>query len=125
MKLNVECMRDVLMELEQASYNESVRIQYLHEKLSEYSQDEIDYTIIKLEEAGFVDAVIANYNNGKIVLVIDDITYAGHQFLANIQETKIWEKVKKTAADVGSFSVNTLSQIASAVVAQMISNQMM
>jgi len=45
-----------------------------------------------------------------------DLTYQGHQFLDEIRSDNVWNKTKETAKSIGSFSVNTLSTIATGVI---------
>ncbi|MCL1986764.1 MAG: DUF2513 domain-containing protein [Firmicutes bacterium] len=60
-----------------------------------YTQNEIEYTCIKLSEAGYLEIKILN-RMGQITptIVILDITYNGHEFLNKIKNVDIWAETK-------------------------------
>lgn len=120
MKLNPECMRDILLSMEDVEYQKSLPVEQLYSSLTDYSQDEINYSVLKLEEAGFIDATLIPYDGGILVIEINDITYRGHEFLADIRSDSIWQNVKSISAKVGSKSLNSLWQIATTVITQII-----
>lgn len=124
MKLNPDCMRDVLIVMESAGYLEELSPSAVYESLPDYSEDEINYSIIKLKEAGFIDAIIKEYNSGVAILRLDDITYIGHQFLANVRSDNIWNDVKQVSKKVGSNSISAISQIATGVISAIIKAQL-
>lgn len=124
MKLNPDCMRDVLIVMESAGYLEELSPSAVYESLPAYSEDEINYSIIKLKEAGFIDAIIKEYNSGVAILRLDDITYIGHQFLANVRSDNIWNDVKQVSKKVGSNSISAISQIATGVISAIIKAQL-
>lgn len=122
MKLNVDCVRSVLLELENAPYQKELHLGEIVGALSKkYSYDDICYSILKLDEAGYIKARIAKSLTGTSIVSVSDITYAGHQFLADIRTNKIWKQVKDIATDIGSDSLPTLVQIALKVVSNAIS----
>lgn len=124
MKLNLDCMRDILIRMENASYLEKISINQVYEFLSIYEEDDIDYSIIKLKEAGFIEADIRVYPLGVRVFQLDDITFRGHQFLADIQSDSIWDSVKEVSKNIGSNSLHALSQIAITTISSVIKNQL-
>ena len=124
MKLNPDCMRDILIVMENAGYLEEVSPSTVYESLPNYSEDEINYSIIKLKEAGFIDAIIREYNSGVAILRLDDITYIGHQFLADVRSDNIWNDVKEVSKKVGSNSISAISQIATGVISAIIQAQL-
>lgn len=125
MKLNPDCMRDVLIEMEKAEYEEPVYPKHIYESLSKYSEDEINYSIIKLNEAGFIKAVIkSNIGYDANILRLDDITYQGHQFLADIRSDTVWNNVKEVSKKVGSNSLQAISQIATSIITVLIKHQL-
>lgn len=117
MKLNIDCMRDVLLIIEQCGYQEMPSFQKIVDLLPDYSSDDISYSCEKLYEAEFIDAVHKNYMCGQCPIIkIKNITYSGHQFLDDIRNDNNWGKVKEIASSVGSISVNAISQIATSVI---------
>lgn len=112
MKLKKECVRDVLKYLENnLQYNSSI---FAHEiKLQKYSSEDILYTCEKLYEAGFLNIKIQKYISDEVPLImILSITYEGHQFLDNIRSNAIWKETKSAMKEVGSLSINIMSQVA-------------
>lgn len=124
MKLNPDCMRDILIVMENAAYQETLSPNTIYSSLPGYSEDEINYSIIKLEEAGFIDAIISEYDTGIAILRLDDITYCGHQFLSDVRSDSVWKDVKEISKKVGSNSIASISQIASGVITAIIQNQL-
>lgn len=139
MKLNYDCIRDVLLELEEnltieeISYDlgkgketkfefSFINIDRLAEleRLKKYSKKDIFYSINKLEEAGYI---IADSIPGDDSLnyLICDITYAGHEFLQSIKPETVWDDVKNITSKVGTISIPIISSIASNVLTQIIS----
>ena len=124
MRLNPDCMRSVLIEMERADYRETIEAQTLYQSLPEYSEDDINYTISKLQEAGFIEATIMYADDDPYYISVSDITYDGHQFLANIRKDNVWSKVKNIAEGIGALSIGSISQIATAVVTELINKHL-
>lgn len=120
MKLNPDCIRDILLQLEQAPFGESVYPDQLYDNLPNYSHDDIDYSILKMEEAGFINATVEHFLSGNIGIEIHDISYNGHQFLDNVRSSKVWNATKKVATDIGSTSIQAIMQIATSVITEII-----
>ena len=120
MKLNPDCMRDILLQIEQLPYGERVYPDQLYTSLPNYSHEEIDYSILKMDEAGFINATIEHYLSGNISIEIHDISYNGHQFLDTVRSNKVWNVTKKVATDIGSTSVHAITKIATSVITEII-----
>ena len=120
MKLNLDCMRDILLCMENAGYQESLLMQQVYDALSNYQETEINYSVLKLIEANFIEAMTCPYDNEIMIVKLDDITYTGHQFLANIRENKIWSATKSIMGKIGSTSIQTATQIAKGIVSELV-----
>ena len=111
MQLNPDCIRDILLDIEEATtVNDSWRFDSLapSKRLSMY-------------DAGLIcDFHIFGNCNALTAL---DLTPKGHDFLANIRENKIWSGVKTVAETVGSKSLDALIQISSNVITELIKAQ--
>lgn len=127
MKLNPDCIRDILLVIEKETdgiygieldFSESGEIQ--SSVLSKYSKSELRYHVQQCEYSGYF-VKVSWFLSGKCVIY--DLSPDGHQFIANIRSENIWNTVKKKAAQIGSFSLNTLTQIASAVITEIINRQ--
>ncbi|WP_297711076.1 DUF2513 domain-containing protein [Dysosmobacter sp.] len=115
MKLNHDCVRDVLLAVEAAPF-ENTYPEQLQSMLPQYSEDELVYTCLKLDEAGYLNAQFDQYLGGHLVLCwIESMTFNGHEFLDTIRDDTNWGKVKDTAKKAGVFSMKALGQIAQGV----------
>lgn len=117
MKLNPDCIRDVLLHLEDLPYHTKTSVPDVTSALKDFSNDEVMYTCLKLTEAGLIDAVVRNYPSDgyDVIISIKDIIYNGHQFLETIRSPKSWKIIKKGCENVGSFALKTISSIAEGV----------
>ncbi len=122
MKLNYDCIRDVLLFLEKSPYNETVSFSTIKEALLKYSEEDLSYTCVKLHEANMIDGhfIKIDTSNMPIVHSVTDITIIGHEFLSEIHEDTVWNGVKSVASKIGVTSISALTQIASSVVIELI-----
>ena len=127
MKLNPDCVRDILMTFEElctdvdktyifSSFDE---IPMKLPQLNKYPAEVLAYHIRQLDLSGML--FDAKFNRDGFSFA--DITPRDHEFLANIRENKIWNGVKVIAEKVGSKSLDSLTQIAANVVLQLIQAQ--
>lgn len=124
MKLNADCIRSVLLEMEKIPYCQNLHPKTLYSSLKTFSEEDINYSIIKLKEAGFIDAVISESDDGSIFrFVVNDITWNGHQFLNNVRELSVWEKAKEKCCKIGSMAIPILSDAASAILSSALTSQ--
>ena len=121
MKLNQDCVRDLLLYLEKnLSYGNDVKINNL--VLKKYSQTDLIYSTEKLNEAGYLNCMISKGITPPFILV-KSITYSGHQFLDNIRDDSIWNKAKSILKPLKSVSIEIISQTLSKVIIQYIDQQ--
>ncbi len=113
MQLNYDCIRDVLLALEETEIDEELSFDSLESKL-QYNRDDIWYSCHMLYESDYIVAVKIEMDNLPLPYypVLENLTFQGHEFLKTIRNEKVWEKVKKTAIQLGTASVGALSQIA-------------
>lgn len=115
MKFNPDCVRDILIHIESFEYGSAHTIGEIRSELPSYSYEELDYHCLHLYDAGFIQANIRRLDLPQVSIVFD-LTYQGHQFLNEIRSDNVWNKTKETAKSIGSFSINTLSTIATEVI---------
>lgn len=133
MRLNYDCVRDVLLKLEELltieydEDSESFELQFtdieqLYNSLSEdYKIEDVLYTVKNLDEAGFISASF-NYGDGCITdCIISDITYEGNEFIDQIRPKDIWSKIKSGFVKVGAVSLPIISDVASSLASSFIS----
>jgi hypothetical protein len=72
-------------------------------------------------EAGFIDAIdVQSMGDPYKQMIPMRLTYAGHQYLENIRDPEIWRKTNEGAKKIGSFSLETLGELAKGLVRQQI-----
>ena len=94
--------------------HKKISIGTLAKELPDYKKEEVQYTVEKLCESGYIHLTNVSLSNQKYIMTgyVDDITWNGFEFLNRDREPKIWEAPKKGAAKIGSMSIATLSTIA-------------
>lgn len=134
MTLNYDCIRDVLLYLENTLGYTDNQVAMTHKRLTigsiendllSYTKEDIQYTIEKLFEARYIRIVnISTDKQGYIANgYIDDITWDGFNFLNNIREKSIWEATKDGAKKVGAMSISAISMISFEIVKAVVTNQ--
>jgi hypothetical protein len=127
LKINNDCVRDVLLHLEEVLNFENfyqVSSDDDDETVLGYPLEDVVYSLVKLSEAGYIDAKILKTLNPSTKVIVRSITWNGHQFLDTIRPQTVWDKTKSSAAQIGSTSLTVLSQIAVAVASQVISKNL-
>ncbi len=135
MKLNYDCVRDVLLSLEETltiiidngefSYNSLSPNNLIKlSRLSEYSMEDVIYSVLKLGEAGYIKVDINESGSDLLDICISDIEYEGHEFLQAIKSDTVWNDVKRVAKKIGSISLPIISSIASSVLSKLITKTM-
>ncbi len=123
MKLNQDCIRDLLLYLEEnLTLNNHLSVENI--SLKDYSSEELLYTADKLYEAGFINCFKRIYATDELLILISSITYSGHQFLDNIRDEKVFVKTKSILSTFKSVSIEIISETASKVITNMINQQL-
>ena len=123
MRLNPDCIRDILLETETGSFRIMSSLRHKetpfsdYEFLNKYSFDEVSYHLNLCELMNFVKLSKAlGYTD------VIDLNPEGHFFLADIRDSNIWNKTKSTASELGLSSLNALKDISVNVVSALITN---
>ena len=141
MKLNLDCVRQILLIVEEKTglrkycffIDSSLEASqtaigspiipppdYQVSLLKKFDNDELIYHINYCVESGLLSI---DNSYGQYQIVIKDLTPKGHEFLENIRDDKVWSGVKKIALKIGSTSLNSVIQISSNVITQLIKSQ--
>ncbi|HGO2866428.1 TPA: DUF2513 domain-containing protein [Staphylococcus aureus] len=115
MKLNHDCVRHLLLEIETNKKISEPLTEYNFKDnvvFGKYDFETVMYTLLKLEEAKFVDVKFLWEDGHVYGYAINDITWSGHEFLDNIRDTQTWKEVKKVANKTTSISETLLSKLA-------------
>ncbi len=124
MKLDHNCVRKLLLFLEE---NLSLTNQAILNgiEIDKFSTDEIVYAGIKLGEAGYLDTKINNYAYGDMPkVIVEQITWEGHKFLDTIRDDTVWGHTMKVVSKFSSTSISFVSNIASQVLTNLITQYM-
>lgn len=127
MKLNNDYVRSILLFIEETySDGKSLTINDFMDstELSKYNQEDILYTLKKLDEAGYLNIKFHYANNGLYFLSCWGITWDGHKFLDTIRDSKVWSETKTITSKFASVPLNMISDIASKVLTSLIEKQM-
>lgn len=111
MKLNQDCIRDILLYIEENTPRtlNLIDIPDIYNALIDnYSSDEILYHIKLIDEAGFISNVQYTFDGG----CLERLSWNGHQYLISIKDKTIWEKLKDGTVDISCMSLDVLGQIA-------------
>lgn len=128
MKLNYECMRDTLLFLEENLtvdcdgdlYFGLIFLDNLYGELSQYSKEDIYYSVFNLKQAGLLSC---NPGDDWPIYNIDSISYItfkGHEFLSEIRDNDKWKRVKSVLGNVKTFSLSAISAAAEGVTSALI-----
>ena len=124
MKLNHECVRQIMLTIESdIPYSEQMHKGELlkHKNLKDFNESEILYSILRINEAGFINCRIHEGDNNSIYLLfLYNLTWSGHQFLDNIRDPEVWRKTKSVTSKFASASLTLISNIAAEVIVRMI-----
>lgn len=124
MKLSMECIRSVMLILEEnLTFDEKdeslekihLSLEQLCDFMPEYSKADIFYSLYNLDQAGYVD-ISVRWASGEVYsCTISDVTYSGHEFLERIRDGAKWKKVKAAASAVRDYSLSAISSIAEGI----------
>lgn len=125
MELNIDCVRDVLIEIEKSDFCELLEISDIINSLSaQYDASTITYTCNKLYEARYISANTQTIPTPPYYFIkeIVDITFDGHQFLEKVREPNLWDQIKAKLPEIGAKSFDVILSIAGQLIAQKMSN---
>lgn len=127
MKLNISCVRDLLLLLEEKPFytvnehgfieSQIVSFFDICTELPQYPRDEIYYTLSLLDEAGFLNLVTSWGDDAMIFSAVESMTYAGHELLENIRDDGRWKAVSAGLAAVRNYSLSAISSLAEGITA--------
>lgn len=86
----MDLIRAILLELEQVPYDESWKTVLIDGR----TEEEINYHVLLLDEAGLIEAKIIPVGNIKKCFPIR-LTHRGHEFLDAARNNKVWTKAKE------------------------------
>lgn len=112
MRLDLDLIRLVLLE---AEGHETV-------DLGDYTEDQINYHRAQLIDAGYAEGD-KNQGLGQIGIpetTLNDLTWEGHQFLANARNATVWNRAKAEIVKLGgSLGIEALKLLLSRLTSEM------
>ena len=109
MKRDPDLIRSILLTLESSQKPEEV-MTAKRLKLDNWSEDEVNYNLLLLLEAGYIRGKDASTDNRTIVYVTR-LTWDGHEFLDAARDDGRWEKAKSAISKVGGWSFDVAKTI--------------
>lgn len=119
MTLDHNCVRDILLFCEK-----SLRLdEHLHwvclslndfsPLYAKYPREQIAYTLVLLDEAGYVECSFLNGDNHISELLVIRLTYDGHEFIESVRPDSIWKKITSFVTTAGAASLPVIQNLGS------------
>lgn len=115
MKLNHDCVREILLELEEKlTFDDDLHLQQIKEldTCKEHGEEETLYTILKLIEANYLVGNTFYSGDELYHLSVSSITWNGHEFLDSVRSSEIWKETKNRVKAFSSVSIGVLTEVA-------------
>ena len=123
MKLNHNCIRNVLLYFEEKldCCNE---LDLFGFSCDGFSKEDTTYSIKKLIEAGYLSAKVVDDINGDTLITVYEITWNGHNFLDTIRDDTVWGHTQTLLSKFASTSLTFVSNIASQVLTNLVNQHL-
>lgn len=120
MKLNYDCVREVLLYIEETlEYGKIIDSDDIELKSFEYT--DIQYTIALLSESGYIKAIkIQTLSSSVPTFHISSMTMQGHELLDNIRDNTVWNKIKKKISGFASVSLPIINSVGSTIIKELL-----
>ena len=122
MQLNPDCIRDLLLIIEE---NTSYKIDVTYPSecfeplLAKYDDLQLRYHILQLSKAKRIEPV--NIDDWERI-TIPDLTPEGHELLANIRSDTVWKKTLKIFLRIGTQSISLMNTVSGTVLSSLITD---
>lgn len=113
MKRNMDLVRRILLLMNEHEHG------YSPQKLEieGYTEEQIGYHCLLLGEAGLIEATESStYGSPSPEASPIRLTWAGHEFIENAQNEKVWGQAKEAVAKLGDVSFSVWGAVLSQVV---------
>lgn len=119
MRLDHDCIRDILLYIEENTTDEHcfVNCEKLIGDLFKYDEDTINYHVRKIHQAGLVDTV--SYGDG-VPQDISSLSWDGHSYVDNIRDNKVWSAVKERTKGLASVTFSIIVECAKSEVKKLL-----
>lgn len=112
MKLDHDLVRKIMLYLEDnLTFDKQIMSSQI--TIPEFTSEEIQYAVNKLDEAGFLKCKAFKPYKFKAIF---EITWEGHCFLDNIRDDGVWKNTKQKISKLASISLPIVSQVAASYI---------
>jgi DNA-binding transcriptional ArsR family regulator len=110
----MDLVRSILLSIEAS---ESPSLEQI-DKMDGYSQDEVNYHLKLMFEAGLIHGYLESDPNSSMGYHVwhPQLKWDGHEFLDNIRDDEIWKKTKEGATKIGSWSLSVIGDVAKTII---------
>ncbi len=118
MKRDFDLIRRILLEVED-KYTPERNISLKPDDVSWFSEYEWGNVVghfVLLEEGGYLHRGSSSCDRFQGMIVLNGISWKGYELLDEIRDEILWRKTKQGASQIGSFSVDTIKDVAKALV---------
>ena len=126
MKLNPDCIRDILLSVEEATDGARTfrygKEDNKHPHLAKYSHEEILYHVKQCDMSELI--VNCHILTGGKFILIGDLSPKGHEFLAAANNDNVWNRLKVAFEKVGVPTIGTMLQMAASIFEDFVKSKM-
>lgn len=126
MKLNIDCIRDLLNVLvDNLEANESFDLTELlkFKATSKYAVDELYNALWLLCDGDYVRGVVNQSVLGDYFAELANITMKGYEFAGTLKDETTWGKTKQALTKIGSYSLEIVKEIATKIAVEIATKQ--
>lgn len=109
MTRDMDLIRKILFEVESMAAGSSPIV---IEFPGEYDQALVNEHVDLMIEAGLLKGRVIKGMNGVVGMIVQGLTWDGHDFLDSIRDPEVWAKTKRGAEAAGGFTVDLLKDLA-------------
>ncbi len=117
---DLDLIRDILIEIESGrrsycvlSKSEATALMIAKDDtLDDAFAKKLSYHLGLIEQAGFAEF----QKTGGGMLLVEGLTWQGHEFLNNIRPLDIWDHAKEHASSLGGFSMELVADLAKGLI---------
>ena len=125
MKINEECVRDVLDYLVnnlhlvivrniKGDFNSIDLLELMQYFDGEYTHEDVWYSVYNLEQSGYIETnnIRENSKSAFAHANISNVTHRGHEFYESIKPQSVWKKTKSVISKVGVHTLGFIETVA-------------
>lgn len=127
MRLYAEHVRSILLEIEESQEmgQELTDADFqTFDIYSDISRNQFAYTLQKLNEANYIKAELYFRDDELQRIVVNEITFSGHEFLDTVRDDGIWKDTKAVLSRLSSTPISTIKTVATSVLTSYVKQQM-